>query len=79
MADLSRLTADLSRLTWPHFGVALVIFLPSKSRSRSRSTSFATTPFDGKYQNLQKIPTNVFSLALTISVILTFKIFTLKN
>ena len=36
-------------------------FLPSKSRSRSRSTLFRLTPFDGKCQNLQKTPTHFFA------------------
>ena len=33
-----------------------IIIWPSKSRSRSRSTIFALTPFDGKCENLQKSP-----------------------
>ena len=41
----------------------LIIYL-KKSRSRSRSTIFAMTPYDGKYRNLQKTHTH-FTVSMT--------------
>ena len=49
-------------------------FRPLKSRSRSRSTIFAITPFDGNCQSPPMSPT-YFALARTVSDIQKFKTF----
>ena len=60
-----------------HFrDITISNLLPSKSRSRSRSTIFARRPFDGKYE---KVVPCIFALILTDSEILMFHFFILKK
>ena len=47
--------------------------------SRSRSTVFAMTPFDGKYQKRTNVCRTFFTLALTISEIYIILIFYLQK
>ena len=55
-----------------HFGdINILKNLPSKSRSRSQSTIFVIISFDGKYQYIQKTPTN-FCATFTVSEITKF-------
>ena len=56
---------------------SLVTICNFELRSRSMSTTFAIVSFDGIYQHLWR--SYVFALALTVSEILTFEIFTLKK
>ena len=58
---------------------SLFKYLTLKNRSRSRSTTFAVAPFDDQCQYI-KIVTCIFCVvALTVSKILTFRMFDLEK
>ena len=52
--------------------IQILNFLPLKSRLRSRSTTFAMIPFDGKWHNLQKTPTHFCTSSYHFRVINIF-------